>query len=304
MLKSPVIYFPTTSVFVEDDPMFVNLLNKRMDIYPPLIPLNSPDRLLQQKERDLLFFHEEDREIGTDNFLKNITQISAKHNLISVIVSDLHMREKSGTDLFYEVLSPYVGRILVSFYLDYHNNPEIIQSLTDNAIHIALDKSKELHTVLPEAIAKEKIKFFTRLSNTLFGKILNKHPLTDTKFSHFFNSLILKYKPLEIHANNNFSVFTFLFDKNQNKKLKITVTDIKEIKSQLECHHAQLASASVITSLEKGERILCQNDEDILLNGDKWTLNLLPAQKFEGNQSTYFFNLTEEINEINSEHCL
>lgn len=293
MFKAPALYFPTTVVFLDDDPLYSKLLIDRLQI-DGLKHFESPDFLLRQKKDDFLFIDGDIfKKLKTGDFAyvkENLLAIKRSRTLISVVVSDLHMDTCLGTEIFSELSSPFVGRILVSNFIDYQKNSEIDALRNNGQIDIILDKTKNFVEDLPKAIRAAKNKFFTSLSNALFSDCSN-HALFDTEFAKFFIGKIDEYKPEEILANDSFSRFNFSFS-GKSPSLTMHVTDRREIQTHLESKAAQSAPAELLTHLSSGQYMLCHND-DKLPEGTKWPLFIRPAKKFNGKNNDYFYSIME-----------
>jgi hypothetical protein len=293
MFKAPAIFFPSTVVFLDDDPLYAKLLIERLKLNR-LKHFESPDFLLRQKSDDFLFvdgdIFKKSKMSDFDYVKNNLSTIRKAGTLISVIVSDLHMGDCSGTDLFSQITSPYIGRILVSNFIDYQKGGDVAEARNNGFVDILLDKTKNFVEDLPKAILAAKIKFFTALSNTLFARACRGHALTDTEFAKFFVGKIEELKPEEIQVNSSFNRFTFSFDGQPN--LVIQVTEKNEILSYLESSAAESAPTELLAHLSTGKYMLCHED-DVLPDGKMWPLFIRPAKQFDGKYNRYFYNISE-----------
>lgn len=295
MFKAPAIYFPTTTVFLDDDPLYAKLLLDRLQI-KRLKHFESPEFLLKQKADDFLFVDGDifkKANVNDVDYVKmNLDDIKRSGAMISVVISDLHMEHCSGTDLLTQISSPYVSRILVSNFIDYQKNSEIAEARNAGAIDILLDKTKNFVEELPKAIHAAKMKFFTALSNTLFANACNNHPLCDTEFAKFFMAKIEEYKPEEVTANDALNRFSFVLRTGQ--KLIIHVTERNEIQSYIESSAAETAPSELLSHLMTGKYMLCPED-DMLPDGKLWPLFIRPARAFDGKYSRYYYNISEQL---------
>ncbi|MGH7249491.1 MAG: hypothetical protein ACREGC_00800, partial [Minisyncoccia bacterium] len=137
MFKAPAIYFPTTIVFLDDDRLYARMLIDHLGI-PNLKYFESAHFLLGQKNEDLIFAGNSAKQKGklddVTHLRENLEAIKITGDLVSVIVSDLHMAEYSGAAIFSELSSGFVGRILISNFMSYNKNKDIFEGL--NAGHI------------------------------------------------------------------------------------------------------------------------------------------------------------------------
>lgn len=294
MFKAPAIYFPSTAVFFDDDPLYARLLIDRLKI-TRLKHFESLDFLLKQKADDFLFVDGDIfKKIDVNDFeyvKNNLSSIKKSGTMISVIVSDLHMENCSGTELFSQIASPYVGRILVSNFIDYQKTSDIQEARNNGCVDMLLDKTKNFVDDLPKAIFAAKIKFFTALSNSLYANAYDGHALQDTEFAKFFIAKIDELKPEEIIASSTFNRFTFVLGEKQ-ANLVINVTDKNEIQSYLESSAAESAPPELLKHLSSGQYILCHGD-DFLPDGRKWPLYIRPARALDGKNNRYFYNISE-----------
>ncbi len=293
MFKAPAIYFPTTVVFLDDDPLYAKLLIDRLDI-KRIKHFESPEFLLRQRRDDFIY-------VDNDIFKKtNVNEVDYLHNnldsikrsgsLVSVIVSDLHMENCLGTELLSQISSPYVGRILISNFIDYQKNSDIADARNDGAVDILLDKTKNFVEELPKAIHAAKMKFFTGLSRALCTNASSNHPLNDTEFARFFMGKIEELKPEEIIASNSLNRFTFVLPEGKN--LVVHVTEKNEIQSYLESSAAETAPKELLSHLSTGRYMLC-HDDDVLPDGKMWPLFIRPAKSFDGRFTKFFYNISE-----------
>jgi CheY-like chemotaxis protein len=294
MFKAPAIYFPSTVVFFDDDPLYAKLLIERLQI-DGLKHFESPDFLLKQKGDDFLFIDSDifrKAKTGDFEYVKaHLQALKKSKTLISVVISDLHMDTYSGTEIFSQLNSPYIGRILVSNFIDYQKNSEVAELRNDGLVDIVLDKTKNFVEELPKAIKAAKNKFFTLLSNTLYSDVCDGHALFDTEFAKFFIAKIDEIKPYEIRANSTFNKFTFTF-KEKHPNLILHITDKQEIQSYLESSAAESAPSELLAHLFSGEYMLCYED-DVLPDGKLWPLLIRPAKQFDGKNTRFFYSISE-----------
>lgn len=297
MFKAPAIYFSSTVVFIDDDPLYAKLLIDRLGIQR-LKHVESPDFLLRQKHDDFLFVDSDifkKEKDGEFAYIKhNIDALKKSGTLVSVLVSDLHMDTCLGTEIFAALSSPHVGRILVSNFIDYHKGSDVAEAINNRHVDIILDKTKNFVEELPKAILAAKNKFFTSLSNALFPHACDGHALADTEFARFFLGKIEELKPESIQSNSTFNRFTFSFS-DERPDLVMHVTEKREIQSFLESSAADAAPKELLSHLSSGAYMLCYEDE-VLPDGRQWPLFVRPAKQLEGKNHKFFYNISESHN--------
>src|SRR5690606_34613440 len=177
-----------------------------------------------------------------------------------------------GTDFFDALRSPYVGRILISNFVNYKATSDISYARNNGSIDIVLDKTNKINEELPKAIAAAKNKFFTAISNELFEDAEKDNPLADTDFARFFTDKINELKPSEIIPNETFTRFTFKFETDA-PSISLHVTNKQEIAAILMTDVAESAPIEVRNHLSSGKYILCPDDPaEVLPDGRLWPL--------------------------------
>jgi hypothetical protein len=300
MLKAPAIYFPSTVVFLDDDRMYAHMLIELFGI-SGLRHFESSEFLLKQKKNDLLFIDNDifkSQEIDDLTYLKqNLSRIKNSGNLISAIVSDLHMESPNGAELFFNLCSSFVGRVLISNFMSYQKNNDIMYGVNNGHIDIILDKTKDIQKALPDAVEAARIKFFTNLSNSLFSDVSHSHPLSDHGFAKFFISKIKELKPVEIRPNEDLNRFTFICEP-ERPTMVFTVTEMREIQTYLNSSAAESAPKELLTQMKTGKYILCHEEsDDVLPDGSVWPLFIRPAKQFNGVNNKFYYSISEASNE-------
>lgn len=304
MFKAPAIYFPSTVVLLDDDDLYAQILIKRLAINN-LKYCESPDFLLKQKKDDFIFIDNDILKKNTTNEIEYIKQnlISLKKSakLVSVLISDLHMKSMSGTDIFSEIASPHVGRILISNFIDFIEDNEIDDARNNDKIDIVLDKTNNFKVKLPAAIEAAKMKFFSSLSNELYAHAASCHPLCDKEFAKLFTLKISELKPTRITPNKALNKFVFEFA-NLKPNQVFHIAEPYEINSILTSSGAESAPPEVLKHLSTGKYILCHEDDEILLDGRLWPLHIRPAQEFRGQKLKLFYHFSESVNHEQRTH--
>lgn len=298
MFKAPAIYFPSTAVLLDDDDLYAQILIKRLAVNN-LKYCESPDFLLKQKKDDFIFIDNDIINKNTNNEIeyikKNIVNLKKSAKLVSVLISDLHMKSMSGTEIFSEISSPHVGKILISNFIDFVEDDEIDDARNNGKIDIILDKTKNLKVKLPAAIEAAKMKFFSSLSNELYPHAANRHPLCDKEFAKLFVLKIHELRPERITPNTALNRFVFEFSNSKPNQV-FHITEPYEISSILTSSGAESAPPEVLKHLSTGKYILCHEDDEILLDGRLWPLHIRPAQEFKGQKLKLFYHLSESVN--------
>jgi len=289
MFKAPAIYFPSSVVFLDDDYLYAKMIVHRLGM-PEIKHFESPEFLMDQKGNDFLYL---DNPAENFDLKPSLSKLKASGTLISVIVSDLHMEIYSGLEIFSQIVSPHVGRILASNFIDHQGSKHVIDAQNSGHIDITLDKTKDFLTELPKAIRAAKNKFFTGLSNLLYSDATFGHPLSDTDFAKFYLSKIEEFKPKEIRPNSTFTRFAFIGEKNA-PNMMLHITDEKEIQSNLTSPAAKTAPSGLKSHLSSGKYMLCHEEQNgALPDGHLWPLFVRPAKEFQGKNKRFFYHISE-----------
>ena len=293
MFKAPVIYFPSTIVLLEDDSLYAKLLIHRLPI-KNLKHFESADFLLLQEKNDLLFVDNNTNKINTINSLKkNLNMIKKQGNLISVIISDLYMKNLLGIEIFNRLTSSFIGRILISNFIGQPNN-DIINAINDGTIDIILDKTNKFIELLPKAIFAAKSKFFTAISNELFYNLSHDHPLSDTDFAKFFLSKLEEIHPDEVIPNQSLTRFIFAFS-DDRIPMVFHISTMKEVNYYLTSTAAETAPKEILNHLLTGKYMLCHEEQDdVLPDGRLWPLFIRPAKQFCSQNQKFFYSISEK----------
>lgn len=293
MFKAPALWFPSTCLMIDDDIFFTEFQINSIE-GSGFKCFKNPLIFSQKKLSDFIFL-ENENDISShnlDHLRKNIQNIKKEKNLISLIISDLHMPDISGWSLFSNIESVFSSKILMSGFIK-DQLKELCRLEKHVNIDYFLDKAENFNKELKIAINKAKLKFFINLSNVYFKDIPKVHPLMDTEFAKFFIEEIDRFNPEEIVTNNDYT--RFVFKNYTNKKIKIiTTADKNKISSQITSIFAETAPPIVLEYLSKGQYILCTEDDwDILPEGNIWPLHIRPAQVFLGREQKIFYNISE-----------
>ena len=291
MFKAPAIYFPSAVVLFDDDSLYAKLLIERLQMRN-IHYLEHQNFILNQNSSDILSLNAPIAKDYLKRLKQDLNYFRDTSSLISVIISDLFMSHRNGIDFFESLSSPYVGRILISNFIDYKKTTEITHARNNGVLDIVLDKTKNLHEKLPKAIQAAKIKYFTAISNILFEGNTVDHPLSDTGFAKFFIDRISSLNPSEIIPNAALTRFTFKFD-HGTPDISLHVINRSETKDLLLTDAAESAPAEVLKHISSGRYILCSEErDDVLPCGKLWPLYLRPAKQLNTGSNQFLYSFT------------
>lgn len=297
MLRTSAFLFPTTTVLVDDDNLYAQLLVDRLTDSPPIKVLSDFDLLLAQKDKDFIYLNFQDAKETNDD-INTLIELSVKqkinrlNNVISVMIFDLHMTHMTGLEAFYQLKSPFIYKILISNFIDSQFKDEIKEAQNLGIIDVVLDKGSALRNELPKAVFAGQSRFFTKLSSQFFEKREAQNYLSDPAFSAWFQKAVEDFQPHFIWPERDLSSFTFERQEG-NRTKKIFVSTQNEIEILLNGYNAESASVKTIEQLKSGDFIVCHSNPHGL-EGSDWPYYMRKARKIIGANDTFFYGIIDE----------
>lgn len=206
-------------------------------------------------------------------------------DLVSVVIADQLMRPLLGSELFRQLRSPFIRKILISNFMKLRPSPEIDHLRNIGVTQAAIDKSDQLALRLPAIIRQYQIDFFTLLSSELFN--VKQNPLADSEFASVYVKLINEFRPDFIWPTRNLHTFAFSKATGQTS-LKLFVSTKEQIEGLLDSHRVESAPKTIFSMLQSHEFTLAHEDP-MTLDGHHWEKYLRPAKKIHGRQAEYLF---------------
>jgi hypothetical protein len=295
MIKAPAFLFPTETILIDDDITYAHLLIDSMSRCNSISAMDNADIILKQKKSDFIFLdgHKDDGEALVRSCLDR--EKNDAPNLVSVIVADLHMGSIRGLDIFYQLKSPYIYRILISNFIDERFQEEINEAQNCGAIDVVLQKGRNLKIELPSAIDMGQSKFFTLLSNNLLDTESNQNYLSDTEFAEEFKKLLNTYQPDFVWPHQGQT--NFVFRKNGNgESQRVFITTPEENDMLIQSDSAHSAPKKALDMLKSGNHMICHT-EPHNLDGNEWPFYLREAKKISGSKNNFLFQIEKSNKE-------
>ena len=224
MMNLPLIYYPSTLCWVDDDALFLEIATERFksefniktafspkeavsffENYEPTInPLTLFRSCFDHEEYDLADHHPVD--ISFDA-IRNIKNNQKKISDIAVIIIDYVMPGMSGIELCHALKDIPAKKILLTGNADYE---ETIRAFNQGIIHCFIRKDdSDIGTALSSNILRLNTEYFMEQTASILSHIQSAHPLpqSDPVFIEFFNAMAEKLNIKEYYlADKNGSM--------------------------------------------------------------------------------------------------
>lgn len=247
MLKVPLLKFPVSVLFIEDDPDFSDALSKLMkkeanfsfEASPPfpekIKKLNSIDGIIED------LFHGDEPRVGvftTEIHLGKLQQLKDRlDSVYPIIVSDYYLGAIDGLELFEELQDVCPQKLLVTGAAD---ETLAIEAFNKGQIHGFLKKQiPNFAEHLRSEILRNIDRFFLGLSEKIAGSSLRgMHSLLEEEeFKSFFNSFLSQHNIKEFYALDGMGSFLLVSDR---KKEIFHISSQEELTDVYESYDASL----------------------------------------------------------------
>ncbi len=297
-------YYPTTTLFIDDNRDFLDILQIGLTPYLHGQYLDNPSQVLQylNNEYDLQpftqFCLQNNSEEPVDHFTLNLNIRNIHQTLyhakrfaeIAVIVVDYAMPDMDGLKLCQKITNPYLKKIMLTGEADL---ALAIKAFNEGDIHKFIVKnSQDLTETLLEAIQDLQKQYFIELTDSIFNRNLknSQRPLAclnDPTFVQFFEALCQVNAICEYYVMDNQGSFLLLDSRGRASWLAVkTVSDMENYFAYAE---QEQAPDSVITALKNKTGIVYfHTDHDLNATPDTWENFLYPAQPLQGEQLYYY----------------
>lgn len=299
MIKAPAFLFPTTAIIIDDDAIYAKLMSQKIQSPLNIETYDRWDFLIKQKDRDFIFspaVKESHDDVSVNQLIHKSIKDRKNYlsQLVSVVVVDLLLGDTTGIELFYQLNSPLIYKVLISNFIDLPHREEIKHAQNSGLIHAVLEKGPRLAQELSNTLITGQLRFFSALSNRILHNNDSCSYLSDTLFASHFRSMAEKFNPQYIWPNKEFN--TFSLENNEDmQKSTLFITSLEEVKTLLDSENALTAPAKTIEQLDSGNFVLA-HESPMLLDGTEWPQYIRPAKKLQGSSLTYLYNTQQENN--------
>lgn len=234
MKTIPLFYYPTTTIWVDDDRNTLNSMTLVFGNQGHILPFQSANKCLEflgQYKPPLLgqsFLQSvtEDENYGVLKYTPinvDVTQISElanlkdKHNEVTVMVIDYHMPEMDGFSLAKSISHLPIQKILLTGKAQ---DNDVINGFNNNLIHRFVQKAEDNQFGKLSLYLKElSIQYFENLTHPLLSTLEAESPLplSDPIFIEFFTEYCEENKVSEFYLiDKNGSFLCIDYDGNKS----------------------------------------------------------------------------------------
>ncbi|MBT4880248.1 MAG: hypothetical protein HON43_04675 [Alphaproteobacteria bacterium] len=323
MTVIPSCMFPTTVVFVDDDPGFLRHiaaeLSSRVTSYKfctnPIAALDflnkeyKPDpftnRCMDRPEEERFEHHSMNVNI---RLLHQEIYNPKRFDQISTVVIDHDMPGMNGLELCEKITDPNIQKILLTGVA---NESVVIDAFNKQIIQGFIRKQdNQVFDLVSQAISEAQRTYFNTLSKPILEILVNNPNIPPTAlnepgFNDIFQKILEENKTVEYYLFESSGCFLFL-DKHGNDSALFTYPeDLLNIhceiaESHLDEHPENKKEVlSFIGDIQKRKKIFCYHKRDNIMwpKITEWKSYLHPATKFSGN-SNYFYAYEPKLLDI------
>ncbi len=295
MLKAPALFFPTYTVFIDDDLLYPRIITRDIPDCPPILSTSDFDFLLKQKDNDFLFLNNAPNKSATDIFSAVVSDIKSKtcslSDLISTIIIDFNMDGINGLEILNQIKSPFVYKVLISNYIGPEHEDRVKHAQNTGVVDEVIEKGKHLIETLPKTIYRGQTKFFTRLSSQIFNGRNNHQYLADSNVASRFLEIINRCEPHTMWPESDLASFTLV--PKEAPPSRIYFTTQSEIDALIACYDPHQIPSHTLKRLRHGDHIVCHKNPSTL-DIEEWPYFLRPALKIDGAHETVLYQITVE----------
>lgn len=308
MRSLPCFYYPTTTVWVDDDALFLQSVSQIMGP-KNLKPFQSPNDCLSYFDRykqphtkmsflrgaiederyDLLNHAPVDLNVSTLHQIYNFTE---RTDEISVIIVDYKMPEMKGIELCKRLRSQSAKKILLTGEA---THSEAIAAFNENIIDRFICKdSPTLSDDIKKYVAELSQQYFYDKTKSILSHLEVEHklPLSDKEFINFFDKLRKTNSIKEYYLIDKNGSLMLVNDKNEVSFFAVH-TD-RSLDDFLELHHEISKTTTFIGAIEQRDKIpfFGIGKESWQFDIKEWEQYLLATNVLNGRE-TYYYSFTK-----------
>jgi CheY-like chemotaxis protein len=307
----PCYYYPTTPVFIDDEPGFLMPLVENLKPFRVCQTWTSPQEalaFLQQAHSTRPFPHfclgSLNDEIPEHRFTAlNIQSIpqqiydSKRFTTLAVVVVDYTMPGLNGL-AFCERLNTSYKKLLLTSAAD---EKIAIEAFNQGLIQGYLRKDDPLlEERLCQAIQTLEWNYFLDMSKvvtdnmTVHSKVWGKSYFTDPDFADIFYPFYTKQKPVEYYLSAMTGSFLFLDNKGNTSELAVVDEALmRTFEDFIDPDEGEITT-EIFTAIQNRKQLLASHPETIQKPPAEWLPYLYPAQKVESHGQCYYYSYIEQ----------
>lgn len=303
---SPVIYHPSTVVFIDDNESFLNSLSLIQGDYIPklftkakeaLATIDAPyqSNIAQMLERCLNLddsnplLSSEKVEIDMSNIYRHVYDKN-RFDIISTIVVDYDMPEINGLDLLRQIKNPAVKKILLTGVADEKIGLEAFnEGIIDRFIFKTSDGLNQLKSSILMCQKQYFANVFSEFNKMLFKQ--GERLVSNSVHLDILNQYFEKMDLCELYLLNKHRSYLFL--DRLGKPYWMFWLDQDDMNMYYELAIDSNASNEVLQNFQDGDKMPVFYDRDIVnkISGDEWLQYFRDASKIKIGQKDYYYTM-------------
>lgn len=309
-LSTPTCYFPSTTIFIDDNRDFLLNFVLQLDEWLAYRIFDSPFDALESiqkkyRELDLLVercyssYKEITKSTSDDQYSSLPAILTGLYNPrrfsdVSVIVVDYAMPGMNGLEFCHQIANTNIKKILLTGKAD---EGLAMKALSDGLIHRYIHKSDpDVAELITKSISELQLQYFQDISMDLVRLLTLTPPacLSDKKFGDFFQKFCHEHGVVEYYLVDNSGSF-LLLDVDANVSFLI-VKNEEQVRSFYDIACENIADSKLLEQLARGEKI--PSMEYTKNNSIKWneiSSNLITATPLIANEK-YFYSHAQGLN--------
>ncbi len=301
-------YHPTTTLFVDDDQLFLKSIQRNLGDDLTCIFYSDPEKALdflnQTYKQESFIKHciAEKQDADFDHLVYDINlrvirdevKQSDRFSEISVVVVDFSMPQLDGLEFCRQLNNSNVHKILLTGEGD---ADLAVDAFNKGLIHKFIMKSTpSLYQVLNNSIQELKHKYFNHLTEQIKGKsgfYRKKFSyLDDARVDEFFDKVMQDKKIVEYYILDESG--GFLLIDAQGKSYLLVIKSEKDVEDDYKHAEIEGAPEDVLLPLKNKEKLLYIPDEkDLQTPPSEWLPYLHEANKLTSDK-TYYYALIKD----------
>lgn len=301
--KQALLYFPTTVLFIDDDPLFLSTIGFNLDKHTPFKLCEKPQDALALLQ-DAPSVHEElqhiitdlestDAEVSDEYSLKaNIRSLyqtiynAERFSYISTVVIDYSMPYLNGAELCEQLRASPVKKIMLTGEADHQTAVELFnQGLID---HFIIKNSPNMQAELTQAIQKAQLAYFEQASASLFDYLM--------KLPGSFKHIDLAKHAAHLFKDHSFSEYyvldgagSMLLIDRHGKTTWVIVKSANDIECYADIALDQDAPENIVQLLEEKSALpFFFTAADHQIPANQWAPYLHTTREFSGVDDHYY----------------
>jgi CheY-like chemotaxis protein len=293
-------FWPTKKLILDDNQMFVQALKELLQNDTSCIfstNVHTSLALIKKQNFDFAWYvhaqgtkryAEESYQINY-SAISDITQNSARFEVISVAMLDYHMPAVSGIE-FCQQIPPNleIQKVLLTGSMGYQGG---VTHLNHQVIDNFLSKNDITADIIEDTLKIEEHNFFRQHALLILNSLRlkdNTHPILSSEYTDFFNALIKEHDICEYYLLDDSGSYALLNAAGKKKILLLFLED--EIQEMYEEALYRGLDKSLCDSLYSAKKALCYYDR---INegwpvSAEWKQYMHPIQKIEINNKSYY----------------